>query len=182
MDKYIVNKEDAVLILVDLQEKLMQAISSRDAVCKNVNILLKAAKIMGIPVILTEQYPKGLGVTIPEITKNAGSFHYVEKVKFSAFVPEFQGILAKIGRKIMIVTGVETHICVYQTVRDLTTNGFGVHVIRDAVGSRTEANNSNGLQIMREIGAVISNTETVLFDLLKTSAAFEFKQISALVK
>jgi len=182
MDKYIVNKADAVLLLIDLQEKLMQAVYSCDEVIKNVNIMIKAAQIMGIPIVLTEQYPKGLGATLPELKQNAGLFHYIEKVKFSAYVPEMQDVLAKINRRTVIVTGVETHICVYQTVRDLTANGFGVHILKDAVGSRTEENYKNGIQLMSEIGAVISNTETILFDMLKTSSAFEFKQISALVK
>lgn len=182
MDKYIVNKADAVLLLIDLQEKLMQAIYSRDEVSKNVNIMLKAAQLMGIPIVLTEQYPKGLGSTLPELKQNAGLFHYIEKVKFSAYVPEMQDVLTKINRRTVIVTGVETHICVYQTVRDLIANGFGVHVVKDAVGSRTRENYDNALQLMREVGAVISNAETILFDLLKTSAAFEFKQMSALVK
>lgn len=182
MDKYIVNKEDAVLLLIDLQEKLMKAISARDRICKNVNILLKAAQIMGIPVVLTEQYPKGLGLTLPEIKHNAGMFHYVEKVRFSAYVPQLQGVLEKTGRKTIIVTGVETHVCVYQTARDLMGNGYKAHILKDATGSRAEANYLNGLQLMRETGAVISDTETVLFDMLKTSASPEFKQISALVK
>jgi len=182
LDKYIINKEDAVLLLIDLQEKLMQAISSRDLLCKNVNILLKAAKIMGFPVVITEQYPKGLGATLPEIRHDIGEFHYIEKVTFSAFVPELQHILAKIGRKTIIVTGVETHICVYQTVRDLIINGFGAHVVKDAVGSRTVENYKNGLQLMSGSGAVVSNTETVLFDMLKSAADSSFRQISALVK
>jgi nicotinamidase-related amidase len=182
MDKYIINKADAVLLLIDLQSKLMQAISSCDAVSKNVNIMLKAAQIMGIPIVLTEQYKKGLGETLPEIKSNIGDYRYVEKVQFSAFVPEMQDILVKIARRTIIITGVETHICVYQTVRDLIANGFKVHIVKDAVGSRAKDNYDNALQLMRELGAVISNTETVLFDMLKTSAAPEFKQISALVK
>jgi nicotinamidase-related amidase len=91
-------------------------------------------------------------------------------------------VLEKTGRKTIIVTGVETHVCVYQTARDLMGNGYKAHILKDATGSRAEANYLNGLQLMRETGAVISDTETVLFDMLKTSASPEFKQISALVK
>jgi len=182
MDKYIVNKDDAILLLIDLQERLMQSIRSSDIVCKNVNILIKATKIMEIPAFLTEQYPKGLGVTLPEIKQNTGELCYIEKLKFSAFVPEMQDLLGKTGRKTVIVAGVEAHICVYQTVRDLVVNGFRVHVIKDATGSRTVDNYENALQLMREIGAVINTTETVLFDMLKTAADSDFKKISALVK
>lgn len=182
MDKYIVNKNDAVLLLIDLQEKLMRAIGTHDTICRNVNILLKAAQIMGIPIILTEQYPKGLGATLPEIKENADRAHYIEKVSFSAFVPELRQILSDINRKTILVTGVETHICVYQTVRDLIASGFSAHVIKDAAGSRTEANYTSGLQLMSELGAVISNTETALFDMLKSAADTNFRQISALVK
>jgi len=182
MDKYIVDKDDAILLLIDLQERLMQSIRSSDIVCKNVNILLKAAKIMKIPTLLTEQYPKGLGVTLPEIKQNARELRCIEKIKFSAFVPEMQGILEKIDRRTVIVAGVEAHICVYQTVRDLVVNGFRVHVIKDAIGSRTVDNYESALQLMREIGAVINTTETVLFDMLKTAADSDFKKISALVK
>jgi nicotinamidase-related amidase len=180
--KYFLNKEDAVLLLIDLQEKLMPVISSQDTVSKNVNTLIKAAQIMEIPIVLTEQYPKGLGTTLREIKQNAEGFRYVEKVQFSAFVPELQQILTDINRKSILVTGIETHICVYQTVRDLIANGYSAHVVKDAVGSRTEANYLNGLQLMSEMGAIINNTETVLFDMLKSSADSNFKQISALVK
>ncbi len=182
MDKYIVNKDDAVLLLIDLQEKLMQAINRRDVICKNVKILLKAAQIMGIPIVLTEQYPKGLGATLPEIKQNVSMFHYVEKVRFSAFVPETQDILEKIGRRTIIVAGVETHVCVYQSARDLIASGFRVHVLKDATGSRAEENYNSALALMSKMGAVISTAETVLFDMLKTAASPEFKQISALVK
>jgi len=182
VDKYIVNKEDAVLLLVDLQEKLMQAIVTHDKIRKNISILIKAARVMDIPVILTEQYPKGLGPTLPEIKQHADEALYIEKVKFSAFGHEMDDYLAKIDRRTIILTGVETHICVYQTARDLVANGLRVHTIIDAVGSRAESNHINGLQLMSEFGAVVNNTETVLFDMLKTASTPEFKQISALVK
>jgi len=182
VDKYRIIKDDALLLLIDLQTRLMQAIYEPELICKNVNILVKAAEIFKIPIMLTEQYPKGLGTTIPEIKQNIGDFHYIEKLRFSAYVPEFVEIVEKLNKKTILVAGIEAHICVYQTVRDLTDKGFKVHVLSDAVGSRTHSNLYNAFQLMRDIGAVISNTETALFDMLTTAESKEFKQISGLVK
>jgi len=180
--KYRIIKEDAVLLLIDLQTRLMQALHEPEALYKNINIMIKAAGIFKIPIILTEQYPKGLGATVPEIMQNISDFHYIEKLKFSAYVPEFEEVIKKLNKKTMLVAGIEAHVCVYQTVRDLLAEGFKVHVLSDAVSSREIMNFKNALQLMHDVGAVISNTETVLFDMLGTAQTEEFKKISALVK
>lgn len=183
MNKYRLEKEDTVLMIIDLQEKLMAAMSEKAKVYKNNGILIEAAKIFQIPVVLTEQYPRGLGATVDEIkNKLPEDYHRLEKTRFSALTPEMRDLLNKIGRKTILITGSETHVCVFQTTRDLVEQGFNVQVVRDAVCSRFKENFQNGLSLMQEAGAVVTNTETVLFDLLIDAGSSHFRGISALVK
>jgi Amidases related to nicotinamidase len=174
------NKDDTVLVIIDLQEKLMKAMSQSEKVYKNTNLLLTAAKAMDIPVIVTEQYPRGLGSTVDEIQANLPEHKYMDKVTFSAF----EGLkeLLDEGRRNVLITGSETHICVFQTTRDLVKAGYNVHVVKDAVCSRFKENHQSGLQLMKDVGAVITNTETVLFDLIKVAGSPAFKIISPLLK
>lgn len=181
-DKYKLNTDDTVLMIIDLQEKLMNAMKDKERVYKNSNILLKAAKQLNIPVILTEQYPKGLGITVDEIKNNLPKHFYLDKITFSACGDNLNSELSRLGRKNIIVTGSETHICVFQTVRDLLALGYNIHLAKDAVCSRTDENYNNALELMREMGAVITNTETILFDLLKLAGTPDFKVISPLIK
>ncbi len=178
--KYELNKDDTILVVIDVQEKLMKAMSQSEKVYKNTNLLLTAAKTMNIPVIITEQYPHGLGSTVDEIKDNLPEHKYIEKVKFSAF----EGLQEFLdgSRKTVLITGSETHICVYQTTRDLVKAGYNVHVVKDAVCSRFKENHQSGLQLMNDLGAVITNTETILFDLLKEAGGPAFKVISPLLK
>lgn len=183
MSKYKLDRKDAAILIIDLQEKLMKAMKDREKVYKNTGLLMAVAKELDIPVVLTEQYPQGLGSTVKEIKDSLPSNYYLlEKFKFSAYVDEMRDILNKIGRKTMVVTGSETHVCVFQTTRDLVEAGYKVHLVADAVCSRFEENYRNGLQLMGNLGAVITNTETVLFDLLEYSNTPEFKAISPLLK
>lgn len=182
MNKYELSKEDVVLLVIDLQEKLMKAMDQKEKVYKNTNLLMAAAYQMDIPLIVSEQYPRGLGSTVDDIKKNLQDYQYIEKKSFSAYIPEMQKILENTGRKTVIVAGSETHICVYQTVRDLIKEGYNVHLVRDAVCSRFKENYLNGLELMREVGAVISTAEAVTFDLLKEAGTSDFKVISPLLK
>jgi len=182
MRKLHLESENTVLVVIDLQEKLMNAMKDRERVYKNNVLLLETAKQFDIPVIVTEQYPRGLGKTVPEITDHLPEHSLVEKVHFSACVPEFVDLLGKTNRKQVIITGSETHICVFQTTRDLMEAGYQVYIPRDAVCSRTDENYENGLDLMKTAGAVISNTETIIFDLLKQSGTAPFKAISPLLK
>jgi len=178
---YRLDKDDTILVIVDFQEKLMKAMSQSEKVYKNTNLLLVAAEQMGIPVIVTEQYPRGLGGTVEEIKEHLQDCKYVEKMKFSAF-EGVQELLTNMNRKTILITGSETHVCVFQTTRDLVEAGFNVQVVKDAVCSRFKENHLNGLQLMKDVGAVITNTETVLFDLMKVAGSPEFKIISPLLK
>ncbi|MEN6390660.1 MAG: hydrolase [Syntrophomonas sp.] len=183
MNRYRLEKEDTVLMIIDLQEKLMAAMSEKAKIYKNNGILIDAARMFDIPVILTEQYPRGLGSTVDEIkSKLPADCHRLEKTRFSALTPEVADLLKKIGRKTVLITGSETHVCVFQTTRDLAEQGYNVHVVMDAVCSRFKENFQNGLSLMQEAGAVVTNTETVLFDLLIDASSPEFRGISALVK
>jgi len=182
VEKFRVNAEDSIFLIVDIQEKLMPAVVSGDMVCKKIDMMLHVANSMDIPVVITEQYPKGLGLTLPEIRGFAQDDMILEKMQFSAFIPDLEKMLIKLSRKTIILAGVETHICVYQTARDLVDKGYSVHVLLDATSSRTHANYENGLSLMKSAGCLISNTETVLFDLMKSAASPHFKFISKLVK
>jgi nicotinamidase-related amidase len=178
---YKLHKDDTVLIIVDLQEKLMKAMSQSEKVYKNTKLLLVAAEQMGIPVIVTEQYPQGLGGTVKEIQDNLKEYQYIDKIEFSAF-EGLKNILSTINRKTVLITGSETHVCVFQTTRDLAAAGYQVQVVKDAVCSRFKENYLNGLELMKGVGAVVTNTETVLFDLLKLAGSPEFKVISTLLR
>lgn len=182
MANYKLDANDSILVIIDLQEKLMKVMKDKDEVYKNTNLLIATAKELNIPIVITEQYPKGLGPTAEELTSNLPDHIYVDKVSFTACTDKFTTELQKLGRKNVIVTGSETHICVFQTVRDLVSLGYHVQVAKDAVCSRNDVNYNSGLELMKDVGAVISNTETIIFDLLKVSGTPEFKAISPLLK
>ena len=179
-----------VLILcVDVQERLAPAMAA-DAMArltKNATALLRGAQLLNVPVLVTEQYRKGLGATVPELRAvlPEGS-QCLEKLEFSAWAcaPIAQALLTHqaAGRSQLLVFGMETHICVYQTVRDLCHVGFAVHVPQDAVCSRDPENRRVGLALAERAGAVITATETVLFDLLRRAGTPEFKAVSALIR
>jgi len=183
MNKFKLDSQDTVIFIIDLQEKLMKAMKNRESVYQNTRLLLEVAKQYNIPVVSCEQYPKGLGSTVKEVKDYLPpNYYYLEKISFSAYTEELQEILQKIGRKTIIVVGSETHICVFQTSRDLVDAGYNVHVVRDAVCSRFKENYENGLDLMKSLGAIITNTETILFDLFQYSNTPEFKAISPLIK
>ncbi len=183
VNKFKLEREQALLLIIDLQERLMNAMKDRERVYGNTRLLLATARELQIPVIVTEQYPRGLGPTVPEIKEALpAECHYVEKVSFSACCGDLDGYLPGAGRRQIIVTGSETHVCVFQTTRDLLEQGFLVTLASDAVCSRTDENYQNGLQLMRDMGAVISNTESIIFDLLIAAGSPEFKAISPLLK
>lgn len=183
MNRFILNKEDTILMVIDIQEKLGTVMKDLDRVVKNTNILITACKEMNMPAIVTEQYPKGIGPTVSEIKENLREDMTIfEKNSFSACTDEVKEYLEKTGKKKVIITGMETHICVFQTTRALLNDGYQVFIARDAVVSRTDENYLNGLDMMKDAGAVISNTETIIFDLLKVSGTPEFKVLSKLIK
>ena len=174
----------AVVVVIDIQARLTPAMPPEmlERVVKYTRALCGAAKELSFPVIATEQYPKGLGPVIPEIRALLPS-PPLEKVHFSCGADAaFAAALEKTGRRQVIVCGMETHVCVFQTVRDLVAAGYEVHVCADAVSSRFEEHRRVGLELCREAGAVVTTAETVIFDLLHRAATDEFKKVSQLVR
>jgi nicotinamidase-related amidase len=171
--------ERATLIVVDVQEGFRKAVPDFDRVAKATSTLIEGAEAIGIPVVVTEQYPKGLGETAPEIAEHLPEgTEPLEKVCFSATDAEGFDLG---GRDQALVCGIETHVCVNQTALDLLGSGVEVHVAEDAVGSRTELNKRVGLQKMERAGAVLSTVEMALFELLGRAGTDEFKRVQKLV-
>ena len=179
------NREEAVLLVVDVQEKLVPAIH-KDLYArslKNMQIVIEAAGTLGLPILLTEQYPKGLGVTISPIKEALGGKEPFVKMTFSCWgLTQLPKALEEKGIEKVIVVGIESHVCVLQTALDLFARGFQVHLLRDAVSSRHEEDERTALQRMAREGVVITTVEMALFELLRTAEAPEFKQISRLIK
>ena len=178
--------QDSLLLCVDIQQRLCAAMP-KDGLAqlvRNAARLIEGAKVMGVPIIVSEQYRRGLGTTIPELASLFPSeTPHFEKLEFSVWAaPEIATAIAASGRSQIIVMGMETHICVYQTVRDLLHVGYKVHVPHDAICSREPENARVGLVLAERAGAVVSATETVLFDWLHRAGTPEFKAISALVR
>lgn len=182
MNKFTLDKDQAVLMVIDIQERLVPAMKVADQVINNTNVLISAAKAFDIPIVTTEQYPKGLGSTIPEIKDQVNPMYLFEKTSFTAYITEVKMLLEILGRKKIIITGMETHVCVFQTIRDLLGNDYQVFIAADAVCSRTKENHLSGLGLIKDMGAVLTNTESIIFDLLKTAQAPQFKTLSKLIK
>ena len=152
-------------------------------VIRNIRTLLAFVIRMGIPILITEQYPKGLGKTVPEITMELGSILPIEKVSFSCCgVETFNDQLNQLGRKQVILAGIETHVCVLQTADDLIQKGYEVHVVADAICSRRKLDWEIGLRWMEKRGAMISTTEIIAFQLLKEAGTEEFRGLSKFLK
>ena len=176
------DEKNCLLILIDIQEKLV-AMLEKNTVVKQSNIFLKMANILDIPAIITEQYPKGLGKTVDYLAEHLGKTKVFEKTAFSALKDDgFLDLIKSYGKKQIIIGGIESHICVHQTVADLIENGFEVYVVKDACASRKKDNFKNAIRLMRQNGAKIADTEIVLFELLKTSKHPHFKEVQALIK
>jgi nicotinamidase-related amidase len=182
MDKFILTEEETVFMVVDIQERLVPAMPEGQKVIRNTNILLNLCKKLDIPIIVTEQYPKGLGKTVSEVSDNLGELTVYEKISYTGYTDDVKSALKQLGKKKVIIAGIETHVCVLQTTRDLLANGYQVFVLGDAVSSRTKENYQNGLSLMSAMGAVVTNTETVVFDILKQAGTPLFKEMSKLIK
>jgi len=183
MSKFTLDKNNVTLLIVDIQDKLAAAMKQREKVVENTLHLIELAKMLDIPIIVTEQYPKGLGSTVPEIKEALPAYVPIEKLTFNCCgVADFSGALKRAGRRKIILTGMETHICVLQTALGLLQDGYAVHAVSDAVCSRTKENWKVGLGFMYDAGAVITGTETVLFQLLGVAGTEEFKAVSKRIK
>lgn len=179
------DSKNSVLMIIDIQERLTTAMPAgvRDRVIEQVSVLLTAADCLSLPVVVTEQYPKGLGPTEADLKKLLpADTPIIEKTQFSsAAVSDVMAFLEKSGRKQVFLAGMETHICVLQTALGLLELGYEVFVIEDAVSSRAKGNQFNALQRMRLAGAVITNLESTLFEWLGDASHPAFKKLAKLI-
>jgi len=186
MDKFKMNAADAVFLLIDFQSNLAVAMK-KDVYsnCENnVNLIIASCETMKVPVIVTEQYSKGLGNTVDPIRSSLKD-HYkpIDKLSFSCWGDQtFQDTFKKLNKKYVMVAGIESHVCVLQSVIDLVAQGYYVHVISDAVCSRYKTDWKKALKLMRDAGAVITTTEIAVFQMLQRAGIPEFKMISPLFK
>lgn len=179
-----INKEDAVLVAIDFQERLMPAMKNSKELCEKMVKLTKGCMIMGLPILTTQQYTKGLGETVPEIKEAMGDkFSPIEKTSFSAMgEPEFVKALEGTGKRTVILTGIEAHVCVQLTALDLLEAGYQVFLVMDAVASRDNNDKKYAQRRISDSGAMGTTYEAVLFELVGGAREEGFKQISAIVK
>jgi nicotinamidase-related amidase len=182
------SRDRAALLVVDIQERLIPAMPPEvvSSMLANTAILILAARQMGLPIVVSQQYPKGLGVTVPAVEQaitGAAFVHRFDKLDFSAAAaPPFVAIAAQLKRDQWIVCGMETHVCVYQTARDLAASGRATHVVADAVCSRKKSNWRTGLDLIGRTGGIVTSTEVTIFDLLGRAGTDEFKTMSKAIK
>lgn len=179
----MLNTENTIFLMIDIQEKLVNMLKNSIEISNNNAILAKAAQIMGVPVILTEQYPQGLGSTVLAVKGFVDNNNIYEKTTFSAMqVEAVKSALANSGRKKVVLTGIESHICVYQTAKELLKEGYEVYVVKNACASRSKKDYRTALELMRDYGAKLTCVETVLFELLGSSNNPHFREVQLLVK
>ncbi|MDR3560260.1 MAG: hydrolase [Negativicutes bacterium] len=180
---YHLSKTDSVLIVVDVQDKLLHVIHEWQGILDNTIKMIKFANLLRVPVVVTEQYPKGLGPTNADVAGLLTGVTVREKTVFSAFKDEgFVADLKNTGAKTLVLLGIEAHICVAQTALEGLARGYNVQIISDAAGSRTPSNKEIGLAKIRQAGGVISSVEIALYEWLERSDGPEFKAILPLIK
>ncbi len=184
ISRFLLEKEKAMLAVVDVQQRLVPSMPEKvyRQTLKTIQFLVEGARLLKLPVVVTEQYPKGLGPTVPDLA-DACRDKVIEKVSFGCCgEPKFLNTIKELGRPQVIVTGMEAHVCVYQTVLGLLERGYQVHLVRDAIISRGKLDYQNALELSARAGATVTTAETALFQLVGASTAAEFKAISNLVK
>lgn len=176
-------KDSSIAVVVDIQERLFPVIHEKELLERNVSILVQGLKLLGVPVMVTEQYKKGLGDTIPSIETLVANDPHVEKLAFSCCdEPKFAEALELSKRRHVILAGIESHICLMQTAIDLKANGYVPVVVEDAVSSRTALNKRIAMDRLRHEGVLVTSVESLLFELCRVAGGDAFKGISKLVK
>ena len=181
----LLDAAQCALVVVDIQEKLLPPIFNKEAMVRNSQLLIRLAKILSIPAMVTTQYSKGLGGTVPEIASLLTEVRTIDKLEFGCFgSDDFRSSVKKLpgNRNTLLLCGMEAHICVTQTALGALNDGYLVHVASDAVGSRSEWNWKVGLDRMRSAGAVISSAEMMMYELLRCSATKQFKELLPFIK
>ncbi|NTV02164.1 MAG: hydrolase [Chlorobiaceae bacterium] len=179
----MISLKDTLLLVVDVQGKLASVVSNAGLVEKNIGKLIRSGKLLGLPVLYTEQYPKGLGPTVEPLRELLVDQAPFEKLSFSCCgSDEFMRRLRSTGRNEILVVGMEAHVCVYQTCIELLDFGYNVHIVTDAVSSRSEENRKLGIRCIERAGGVPTSTEMAIFELLRVAEGDTFKAISKIVK
>lgn len=179
----LIERQRSCLLVIDVQERLLPAMAAAGDVVANSAVLIRAAKRLGVPVLLSEQYPKGLGRTVGPLSSLVPEGTAVEKSEFScAAAPGYLERLKATGRDQLVLTGIEAHVCVLQTALQFRALGYAVFVVADAISSRKAESVALALARMREAGAMPVTTEMVLFEWLERAGTAEFKELSALIR
>lgn len=178
-----IKKENSIALIIDIQERLLPVVDQNQELTANVTRLVEGLKVLDIPIIVSEQYRKGLGNTVTEISNLISPFEPLEKLAFSCCDDNnIMNVIKASGKKNVIICGIESHICVLQTVIDLLANGFVPVVVADCVSSRKPSDKKTGLYRMRSEGAVITSYESILFELCQFAGTDQFKAISKIIK
>jgi Isochorismate hydrolase len=173
----------STLLVVDIQQRLLPSMATPRAVVDNTAVLVRAAQRLDVPILASEQYPRGLGPTVPDLAQMLSPDQVIEKLHFSCIgEADFATRFRALARPQAIVAGIEAHVCVLQTVEDLLANGTEAFVVEDATSSRTERNHAAAMTRLREAGARVVTTEMVVFEWLAKAGTPEFKELSALIK
>ena len=179
----MLEKKDAVLFVIDVQGKLAQLMQDKEILFENIKKMIKTAQILDIPIVWVEQYPEGLGSTIPEIAELLYFVEPIKKTEFSCCKNKgFMKKVKELNKRQLLIAGIEAHICIYQTSVELVESGYEVQVLGDAVSSRTKANKSIGLNRIQTNGGIITSTEMAIFELLKVAGGDKFKEIIKIIK
>lgn len=174
--------DNTACLIVDIQERLTPALHEVERFTSACTLLIQGLHALGIPMMATEQYPQGLGTTLPEIKSLLPDTPFVEKTRFSAVLPETEDFIRRHNAQNIVLIGAETHICMLQTALDLRAQGLNVYIPAECAASRNPANKANGLEQMRAAGATVGNSESLLFALLRDAKHPAFKTISKLVR
>ena len=174
---------DTAALIIDVQGKLAELMHDRDALFDGLTRFIRGVRILDLPILWTEQYPEGLGRTTPEIAELLRPLEPIAKRSFSCMGDDgFRAALTALGPRRLLLAGIETHICVYQTARDLAAEGYAGDLVADAVSSRTQQNRAIGLERMRLAGVKVTSVESALFELLGTARDPRFREILKVVK
>lgn len=183
INSYILNKKDTALIVVDVQSRLVAVMAEKERFIHEINKIIQAAGVFKLPIIMTEHYPRLYGKTIDEVKEKLPEGNFIKKMSFNCCKnEEFNKAVRLLERKNLILVGIEAHICIFQTALGLIKQGYIVHVPQEATSSRTRGNWQVGLNLMRDVGAVITSGETIIFQLLEGVEAEEFKEIMRILK
>lgn len=175
----LLNKQDSLLLIIDIQEKLLPYIHNQEEVVTQTKNIINLANELKVSIILSEQYPKGLGNTVPELKNCLDKFDYISKTHFSCCADvNFKDTLHKLNKKQIVIAGIETHVCVFQTAVALALQGFEIFVLVNAVGSRFKIDHKYGLKRMQQFNIQLVTFEMVFFEWIHDSASQEFKQLS----